>query len=82
MFGDGPNTVSESTVSDTELSEFFLPSPERTQWVPLSLLSVCQSELTEFFFAELTKFATELSEAQWVLFCETVLSKQYSATVS
>ena len=23
MFGNGPNTVSESTVSNTELSEFF-----------------------------------------------------------
>ena len=37
------------------------PSGERTQWVPLSLLFVCQSELTEFF-AELTEFAAELSE--------------------
>ena len=53
-------------------------SGERTQWVPLSLLFVCQSELTEFF-AELTEFTVELSEAQWVLFLETVLSKQYSA---
>ena len=26
-FGDGPNTVSESTVSDTELSESLWPSP-------------------------------------------------------
>ena len=60
----------------------FLPSPssgERTQWVPLSLLFVCQSELTEFcaelteFCAELTEFAVKLSEAQWVLF-----SEQYS----
>ena len=59
----------------------FWPSPssgQRTQWVPLSLLFVCQSELTEFF-AELTEFAVKLSEAQWVLFSETVLSKQYSA---
>ena len=37
-----------------------------------------QSELTEFF-AELTDFAPKLSEAQWVLFSETVLLKQYSA---
>ena len=53
LFGNGPNTVSESTVSNTELSEFLLPSPssgEGAQWVPLSLLFVCQSELTEFFF--------------------------------
>ena len=55
-----------------------LSSGERTQWVPLSLLFVCQNELTEFF-AELTEFAPELSEDQWVLFSETVLSKQYSA---
>ena len=62
--GNGPNTVSGSTVSNTELSEFFWGSPssgERTQWVPLSLLFVCQSELTEFF-AELTEFAVKLSE--------------------
>ena len=59
----------------------FWPSPssgERTQWVPLSLLFVCQSELTEFF-AEVTEFTVKLREAQWVLFSETVLSKQYSA---
>ena len=58
----------------TPSSVSFLPSPssgERTQWVPLSLLFVCQSELTEF--------APKLSEAQWVLFSETVLLKQYSA---
>ena len=57
--GIGPNTVSESTVSNTELSEFFWPLPssgERAQWVPLSLLFVCQSELTEFA-AELSEFS-------------------------
>ena len=53
-------------------------SGERTQWAPLSLLFVCQSELTEFS-PELTEFALKLSEAQWVLSSETVLSKQYSA---
>ena len=59
----------------------FWPSPssgQRTQWVSLSLAFVCQSELTEFL-AELTEFAVKLSEAQSVLFSETVLSKQYSA---
>ena len=59
----------------------FWPSPssgERAQWVPLGLLFVCQSELIEIF-AELTEFAPKLSEAQWVLFSETVLCKQYSA---
>ena len=39
---------------------------------------VCKRELTEFF-AELTEFAPKLSEAQWVFFSKTVLSKQYSA---
>ena len=64
---NGPNTVSESTVSNTELSELFGPHrvPGRTQRVPLrltlSLLFVFGSELTEFF-AELTEFAAELSE--------------------
>ena len=49
--GNGSNTVSESTVSNTELSYSFVPSPssgERIQWVPLSPLFVRQSELTEF----------------------------------
>ena len=55
-----------------------LSSGERTQWAPFSLLFVCKRKLTEFF-AELTEFAPKLSEAQWVLFSETVLSKQYSA---
>ena len=55
-----------------------LSSAERAQWVPLSPLFVCQSELTEFF-AELTRFAVKLSKAQWVLFSETGPSKQYSA---
>ena len=38
-----------------------LNSGEWTQWVPFSLLFVCQSKLTELF-AELTEFAAELSE--------------------
>ena len=49
----GRTRVLESTVSNTKLSEFFLPSPssgERTQRVPLSLFCfVCLSELTEWF---------------------------------
>ena len=48
-----------------------LSSGERAQWAPFSFLSVCQKELTEF--------APKLSEAQWVFFSGTVLSKQYSA---
>ena len=58
-FGNGQNTVSEHRAQWV-----FWSSPssgDRTQWGPLSLLFVCQSELTEFF-AELTEFAAELSE--------------------
>ena len=72
--GDGPNTVSESTVSDTKLSEFVCP--HRVLGRELSgfrsayyLNFVCQSEVTEFF-AELTEFGAELSKFS--------LPKQYS----
>ena len=74
-FGNGPNTVSGSTVFKHRTQWVFrgsLSSGERTQWVPFSLLFVCKRELTEFF-AELTEFAPKLSEAQWVPFSETVL---------
>ena len=59
---DGPSTVSESAVSNVELSEFFCPHrvPGR-ELSSSSLLFVYQSELTEFF-AELTEFAAELCE--------------------
>ena len=79
--GNGPNTVSGSTVSKHRTQWVLLGSLSSggwAQWVPFGLLFVCQSELTEFF-AELTEFAPKLSQAQWVLFSETVLSKQYSA---
>ena len=55
---DGPNMVSESTVSNTKLTP---SSGERTQRVPLSLVFVCKSELIESF-AQLSEFAAELSE--------------------
>ena len=46
------------------LSTFFgphrVPGRELSEF-PLSLLFVCQSELTEFFFSELTEFAPKLS---------------------
>ena len=53
-----PNTVSESTRVQVQIpsSMSFLVLTEfrgRERWVPLSLLSVCQSELTEFI-VELT----------------------------
>ena len=81
-FGNGPNTVSVSTVSSTELSEFSGPRrvPGRELSELLSAYYLCaKANSPSFFFAELTKFAPKLSEAQWVLFSETVLLKQYSA---
>ena len=71
FFGNGPNTVSESTASNTELSEFFGPhrAPGRELSEFLSAYDLCQSEVTEFF-AELTEFAAELSQSS--------LPKQYS----
>ena len=70
-FGDRPNTVSESTVSNTELSEFFvLVEFWGKSSVSSSQPTTCvQSELTEFF-VELTEFAQKLSESS--------LPKQYS----
>ena len=62
--GDGPNTVSESTVSNTELSELFPPhrvlGRELSEFLSAFYL-VCKSELTEFL-AVLTEFAQKLSE--------------------
>ena len=57
------DTVSESTVSNPEVSENF--EPHRVPGTELSEFMsayVCQSELTEFFIAELTEFALELGE--------------------
>ena len=77
--GDGPNTVSESTVSNTELSECLCPHrvPGRELSEFLSAYYLCDKANSPSFFAELTEFAPKVSEAQWVLFSETVLSKQY-----
>ena len=60
--GDGPSTVSESTVSNTELSELFDPHrvPGRELSKFLSAYYLCKSKFTEFL-AELTEFAQELS---------------------
>ena len=66
----------------------------RAQWVFVALTEfrgessasssqpiICVTKRTHrvVFFAELTEFAAELSEAQWVLFSETVLAEQCSA---
>ena len=65
-FGNGPNTVSESTVSNTELSEFFGPHrvPGRELSEFLSAYSLCAKANSPSFFTELTEFAVKLSEAQ------------------
>ena len=70
---NGPNTVSENTVSNTELSEFFGPhrAPGTKLSEFLSAYYLCaKANSPSFFFAELSEF---------FLSSETVLSKQYSA---
>ena len=65
--GNGPNTVSESTVSNTELSEFFLALTEfrGENSVSSSQPIICVPKRTHrVFLAELTDFAEKLSEAQ------------------
>ena len=76
---DGPNTVSESTVSNTELSELFGP-----HWVPGREFS---EFLSAFFCLPKRTHRVVFCRAQrvclwtqWVLSSETVLSKQYSAS--
>ena len=64
--GDGPNTVSESTVSNTELSEIFGPHrvPGRELSELLSAYYLCAKvNSLSFLFAKLTEFAPKLSEA-------------------
>ena len=72
VFRNGPNTVSESTVSNSELSEFFgphrVPGSELSEF--LSAYYLCVSPNSPSFFAELTEFAAKLSEFS--------LPKQYS----
>ena len=64
LSGDGPNAVSESTVSNNEPSESFgshrAPRRELSEFLSAYRM-VCQSELTEFS-AKLTEFAAELNE--------------------
>ena len=58
-FGNRPNTVSESTVSDAELSESFGPhrvlGRELSEF--LSAFYLCAKASSPSFFAELTEFA-------------------------
>ena len=69
-FGDGPNTVSESTVSNTELSEFFGPHrvPGGENSVSSSQPIICVPKRTHRVFRRtrrVTEFAVKLSEAQF-----------------
>ena len=66
FIGNVPNTVLESTVSNTELSEFFCPHrvPGRELSEFLSAYYLCAKASSTEFFAELTEFAPKLSEAQ------------------
>ena len=76
--GNGPNTVSESTVSNTELSEFF--GPHRA---PRRKLSEFRSAYYPCAKANSPSFSQKTHRVrrwtQWVLSSEAVLSKQYSA---
>ena len=75
-FGNRPNMVSEGTVSNTELSEFFWPSPR---------------ELSEFFLAHylwvktnspvLCKTHRVCRQTQWVLFRKVSLETAFSIKV-
>ena len=66
LFGNGPNTVSESTISNTELGEFFgphrIPGRELSEFLAAYYLRAKANSPS--FFAELTEFAVKLSEAQ------------------
>ena len=64
-FGNGQNPVSESTVSNTELSEFF--GPHR----------VPGRELSEFLSA--CNLCAKTNSPSFFFLSKTVLSKQYSA---
>ena len=66
--GNGPNTVSESTVSNTELSEFFgthrVPGRELSECLSAYYLCEKRTHRVLLALAELTEFAPEISEAQ------------------
>ena len=71
--GDGPNAVSESTVSNIELSEIFGPRHfprELSEFPSASQPSGCVPKQTHRVFRSTLKFAAELSEF--------ALPKQYS----
>ena len=64
LVGNGPNTVSESTVSNTELSEFLALTEFRGESsVSSSRPTIRVIKRTHRVFAELTEFAATLSEA-------------------
>ena len=76
LLGNGPNTVSGSTVSNTELSEFFgahwAPGSELSEF--LSAYYLCAKRTHRVFL----RTHRVCPKTQWVLFSETVLPKPYS----
>ena len=63
MIGDGPNTVSESTVSNSEVREFLALTEFRGESSVSSFQPICVPKRTHrAFFRELTEFGAELSE--------------------
>ena len=67
-FEDGPNTVSESTVSDTKLRESCCPHrvPERELSEFHSAYYLCAEANSPSFSQNSPSLALKLSEAQWV----------------
>ena len=93
-FRNGPNTVSESTVSNTKLSELFCPHqvPGRELSECLSAFLCVWKRTHRVFFAELTELAAELSEFFLPKQCSrnsilpvsykgTLLSKKYHSNI-
>ena len=75
MFGHGPNTVSGSTVSSTDLSNFFGGSlSSRGKLSELLSTSYLCAKANSPSLSQNSRRRT-----QWALSSETVLSKQYSA---
>ena len=81
LISNGPTTVSGSTVSNTELSEFFgahwVLGSELSEF--LSAYNLCVSANSPSSSQNSPSLPQTSVRPQWVLLSETVLSKQYSA---
>ena len=84
--GDGPNTVSESTVSNTKLTEFFgshqVPGRELSEllsayYLPAKANSPSFSQNSASFGAELSEFRTSTLETVFCLFLISVTKKPH-----